>query len=388
MTPNRAGSEPTAVDVAVVGGGIAGMSAAYFLSEAMPSLTIAVFEAEAVLTHHTTGRSAAVFIENYGALALRPLTLASKSFLLDPPADLADGPLLSPRGYLAVAGPGKEATIDTLIAEGRAINPAIDRVAVEDALRLAPHLRPEHVSDAIYEPDAADIDVAGLHQAFVRGFRRNGGEIHLTVRVAGAESTATGWRLDTTAGPVATDLIVNAAGAWGDVVAASAGVAPVGLKPLRRTAFMVNSPFPASGDWPLVADADHAWYTNPDGSQFLCSPADETPSEPMDAKPEEVDIARAIESINEATTLEIRSVTSAWAGLRTFSPDRGMVIGPDPAQPNFFWCVGQGGTGIQTSAGAGTLVADLVASGSPGPTFEGTGIDLAGILPDRFGART
>lgn len=380
--------------MAIVGGGIAGVSAGYALAQTMPGASLALFEVEATLTHHTTGRSAAVFIENYGALSLRPLTIASKPFYLEPPPSLAalidrHEPFLTRRGYLAVAPPGQESTIDQLVAEGRAINPAIAAISVEDALSIAPMLRADRVAAALYEPDASAIDVAGVHQAFLRGFRTAGGTVSLTTRVAAARpdpnrGSQGGWVIDTSEGPVSCRWLINAAGAWGDVVATAAGVAPIGLRPLRRTAFMVRSPFPGSASWPLVADAAHAWYANPDGEQFLCSPADETPSEPCDAKPLEIDIARAIERINEATTLDIRSITSSWAGLRTFSPDRGMVIGPDPAHPNFIWCVGQGGTGIQTAPGAGQLVADLVTTGKPGSAFAGTGLDLALVLPDRL----
>lgn len=369
------------VDVAIVGGGIAGMSAAYAIAQTLPDASVGVFEAEASLTHHTTGRSAAVFIENYGALSLRPLTLASKGYY-------RRHGFLTPRGYLAVAGPGDEDLIDRLVIEGQAMNPNIAAIGADETLRLAPLMRPDHVVAAVYEPDASAIDVAGLHQSFVRGFRAAGGTIDTLCRVGDGRLVQSdgrsGWLLDTTTGPVSCGTVVNAAGAWGDVVASCAGVAPIGLRPLRRTAFMVTSPFPGSGSWPLIADVAHAWYANPDGQQFLCSLADETPSEPCDAKPEEVDIALAIERINVATTLDIRSINSSWAGLRTFSPDRGMVIGPDPEHPSFIWCVGQGGTGIQTAPGAGQLVADLLATGTPGSTFGGTGLDLSVILPDRF----
>ncbi len=357
------------------------MSAAWAITQALPDARVGVFEAEAVLTHHTTGRSAAVFIENYGALSLRPLTLASKGYY-------QRHEFLTPRGYLAVAGPGDEGLIDQLVLEGQAMNPNIAAIDADEARRLAPLMRPDHVVAAVYEPDASAIDVAGLHQSFVRGFRAAGGAIETLARVTAGRAIrpdgCSGWVLETTSGPVSCGTVVNAAGAWGDVVASSAGVRPIGLRPLRRTAFMVTSPFAGSGSWPLIADVAHAWYANPDGQQFLCSLADETPSEPCDAKPEELDIALAIDRINTATTLGIRSINSSWAGLRTFSPDRGMVIGPDPEHPNFIWCVGQGGTGIQTAPGAGQLVADLLVAGSPGPTFDGTGIDLSLILPDRF----
>jgi D-arginine dehydrogenase len=292
--------------------------------------------------------------------------------------------LLTVKGSLSVARPDQIDIMDSQLAEGRIINPDIAYVSLADTVALAPYLRPELIGAAIYEPEASGIDVAGLHQAFVRGFRANGGSIATTRRVDAARRVDDGWVIETTTTDVAADVIVNAAGAWGDLVATSAGIAPIGLEPKRRTAFMINSPIAGSEHGPLVANANHDWYTNPDGRQFLCSPADETPSDPCDARPEEIDIALAIDRINEATTLDIRSITSSWAGLRTFSQDRSMVIGPDPDQPTFHWCVGQGGTGIQTAPGAGQLAADLITAGSPGPSFEGLGLDLPRLLPDRF----
>jgi D-arginine dehydrogenase len=227
--------------------------------------------------------------------------------------------------------------------------------------------------------------VAALHQSFVRGVSSAGGTIATSQRASELRPDGSGWRIATSGGAsLGADVVVNAAGAWADEVAAMAGLEGVGLRPLRRTAFMVPSHQGGSERWALVADIEHRWYVKPDGRQFLCSPADETPSEPCDAKPEEIDIARAIELINGATTLDIRTVRSSWAGLRTFSPDRTMVIGPDPDSPGFIWCAGQGGTGIQTSPGAGQLVADLVLDGRPGPTFSGIDLHLDQLLPHRF----
>ncbi len=370
--------------VVVIGGGIAGVSAAFAIVEADPRLDVVLVEAEAQLAQHTTGRSAAQLIENYGATAIRPLTTASLGFLRDPPVDLVDGPLLSPRPLLTVGGAHQDGAIDRTLAEGRAVSGSIVEVSPERSVELFPALRIERIARAVVEPEAADIDVAALHQAFVRGLRRGGGEIRTSARVDAVVPDGEGWRVETTDGEFGADIVVDAAGAWGDVVAHRAGVAPLGLRALRRTACMVDAP-PGSAAWPLVADADHDWYVKPDGAQLLCSPADEISSEPCDAKPEELDVALAIERINQATTLGIRSVNSAWAGLRTFARDQAMVIGPEPSRPAFVWCVGQGGTGIQTAPGAGRLVADLVVRGEPSPEHFGSiGLDLAGLLPDRF----
>ena len=192
------------------------------------------------------------------------------------------------------------------------------------------------------------------------------------------------WRVETTGDDLIVDVVVNAAGAWGDLVAERAGVMPVGLEPRRRTAFSVNGPTPEVAAWAMVADVDLQFYVKPDGPQLLCSLAEENPSEPCDARHDEADVALAIDRINRATTLGIRAVNSTWTGLRTFVPDRSMVIGPDPGRPSFVWCVGQGGTGIMTSPGVGRLVADLVLSGEPSDHFDDTGLVIDDVLPDRF----
>jgi glycine/D-amino acid oxidase-like deaminating enzyme len=255
------------------------------------------------------------------------------------------------------------------------------------------------------------IDVAALHQAFTVGARRAGATIERSWRLETAERSvlegdassngtferqagggwADRWLLGADDGRTLTArLVVNAAGAWGDVVAGICGVAGVGLQPRRRTAFMTPSTFDGSSAWPMVVDVAHRWYAKPDGTQFLCSPADETLSPPCDSKPEELDVALAIDLINQATTLGIRTVSSAWAGLRTFAPDESMVIGPDPEVPSFVWCVGQGGTGIQTAPAAGRLLADLTLDGAPSPFFDPRPetnlavLDLAALTPERL----
>lgn len=371
----------------VIGGGIAGASAAHALSALSvdgSAVEVVLVEAEKVLSHHTTGRSAAQLILNYGAPPIRALTRASLDFLHHPPDSLVDHRLLEPRDVLSVASADQHLSADRLLAEGLAANPAIREITVAEARTRFPPLRPEWAARAILEPDSYDIDVAALHQAFVRGLRANGGSVRLVAPVAELRRRSNQWTVTLADGErLESDVVVNAAGAWGDIVAERAGIAPVGLQPMRRTAFMTPSRHDSS-DWPLVADVDHTWYVKPDGSQLLCSPADEQPSEPCDAKPKEIDVALAIDRINTATTLDIRHVASSWAGLRTFTTDRSMVIGPEPDEPSFIWCVGQGGTGIQTAPAAGRLVADLTVAGEPGSTFADVDLDLAGLLPDRL----
>jgi D-arginine dehydrogenase len=251
----------------------------------------------------------------------------------------------------------------------------------DEVLRLVPKLRPESVGGGLYEPNAMDIDVAALHQAFVRIARREGAELRVSTPATGLARLGDGWRVSTPGGNIDCNAVVNASGAWGDVVAGLAGIEPVGLQPMRRTAFMVPGDRSYSG-WPFVVDVDQLFYFRPDGAQLLCSLAEETPSEPLDPRPDMADVALAIDRINQATTLDIRSVNSQWTGLRTFAPDRELVIGEEPGAPGFFWLVGQGGTGIQTAPAYGALVASQVLeSGHPPDLSE---VDPAVISPIRF----
>ncbi len=369
-----------AITAIVVGGGIAGAAAAAALAEHPSGPTVRLLEAENQLAQHTTGRSAAQLLDNYGALPVRTLTAASRPSFAG---------MLSPRPLLTVAIAADAEVIDAELANqvpGPHGARSLTEISVEEALGWFPRLRPETISRALLEPDAADIDVAGVHAAMIRDARAAGATIDTGEALVSATATpGGGWDVVTNSGHYGADLVINCAGAWGDDVARRCSVPVIGLTPMRRTAFMVASPDgDASGGWPLVADARHRWYCKPDGSQFLCSPADETPSEPCDARPEELDVALAIERINAQTTLGIRSVRSAWAGLRTFSSDRSMVIGPEQDHPGFVWCVGQGGTGIQTAPAAGWLTADLAIDGVPGPRFDRMELDLAGLTPQRF----
>ena len=368
--------------IVVIGGGIAGVSAAYHLLEVHPGADVVLLEMEANLAQHTTGRSAALLLENLGTPSARALCSASVPFLREPPDDLVDAPLLAHRPVLHVATLEQSDQVDRMLEDGTSATTPTLEVDLDEAMRLFPLLRRERLHRAIVEPDSADIDVGALHQAFVRGFRRAGGRIATSTRVDAARPSGDGWCLDTTDGEGGADLVVNAAGAWGDVVALGAGVEPVGLQPRRRTAFMVNGPGLDTTGWAFTEGVDEGWYIKDDGPQMFCSLAEENPSEPCDARPEELDVAMAIERLNEATTLGIRSVNSAWTGLRTFAPDESMVIGPEPDHPTFVWCVGQGGSGIQTSPGAGRLLADLALGGGPSEAFDG--FDLDGVRPGRF----
>ncbi len=361
-------------DVVVIGGGIAGVSAASALAEG--GADVVLLEAERQLAHHTTGRSAALYFENYGHPTVRALSRASRRYFEDPPPGTVDAPLLTPRGAMVVARPGTLDMLRRQVDEGLAHGTDIRLLSTEEACAVVPVLDPRMIAGASFEPGAADMDVAAIHQSFVRTLRAHGGVIETESRVVSLTGGQR-WSVATSRGvDHEANVVVNAAGAWCDVVATMAGARPVGLVPKRRTAFMVSAP-PAADRWPLTVDVGHTFYFKPDGPQLLCSPADETPSEPCDARPEETDIALAIERINSMTTLGIRSVRSSWAGLRSFVPDGGMVIGFDDAVPGFFWIAGQGGTGIQTSPAAGRLAADLIAGVEPRAGIDPTGFAVS-----------
>jgi D-arginine dehydrogenase len=364
-------------DVVVIGGGIAGVSSASELSRDRGVLLV---EQEPQLAHHTTGRSAAVFLESFGPRVVRALTVASRADFDAAPAALDTEPLLAPRPALWIA-PGEQLAH---MAAMQAEQPQLRTVDVDEALRSCAVLRREAFEAALVDETACDIDVLGLHQGYVRALMARGGEILRSWPVTGIEHRGDGWRLSTRDETVDCHDIVNAAGAWCDVVATLAGAAPLGLRPLRRTIAVCPAAGPVDPAWPLVCDVDHTFYWRPEGPNVLCSPADETPSVPCDARPEELDIALALERVNGTTTLGLRSVRSAWAGLRTFSPDGVPVAGEDPRCAGLWWCAGQGGYGIQSAPAMARTLRALMA-GEPVPADVAVaGVTAEELAPTRF----
>jgi D-arginine dehydrogenase len=364
----------------VIGGGIAGVSAAAHLA---PHGSVTLLEAEPTLAYHTSGRSAAMLVENYGSDGARPLVKAARPFLESPPPGSVDNPLLSSRAVVWVAGQGDLTVLEDRAALAQERGAHCVMLEPAQVVGHVPAMRPDWLSGGLLEPSGADIDVAGLHQAFVRIARSHDAEIITGAPVVAIDRRNGQWVVSSGDNEVAADALVNAAGAWGDRIADLADVAPLGLQPMRRTAFMVPGG-ETSALWPMVVEANERFYFRPDGVQFLCSLAEEVPSQPMDARPQMEDVALAIERINEATTFGIRTVSSQWAGLRTFSPDRDLVIGEDPTAPEFYWLVGQGGIGIQTSPAYGKLLACL-ATGEPLPEqFSAVGVDPERTSPARF----
>ncbi len=345
------------VDAIVVGAGIAGASAAYALAE---HLSVALVEREAIAGYHTTGRSAALYTESYEKGPVQLLTLASSGFLRRPPDGFTTEPLLSPLPVLYVATEAQRATLDRIVTDvaGRT---ELRSVEGDELATLCPALRRDRIVAGLLEPAAHEIDVHALHQGFLRGARRRGATIWLDAPVVAIGRTSGRWHVRAGERSFAAEVIVDAAGAWADEVAAMAGVTPIGLTPMRRTAFTFDPEGHDLTGWPIVVDADERFYFKPEVGQLMGSLAEETPIEPCDVRPEEIDVALAIERITRATDFEIRTVRRTWAGLRTFAPDRLPVVGAEPSVAGFFWLAGQGGYGIMTSPAMAQLTAALVA---------------------------
>lgn len=353
-------STATSADVLIVGAGMAGASAGFFL--ARDGVHALLLEREAQPGYHATGRSAALFSETYGPPLVRALSTAGRSFLVEPPEGFAQHPLLHPRGLLVLATAGERERIDALIAEGRANGATVERLEGAELAARVPILRPDAFAAGALEPDAMDIDVAALHQGFLRGLRAAGGEIAKNAEAERIERTGGGWRVTTRRGETfEAPVLVNAAGAWADVVAEQAGIRPVGLVPKRRTAVMVDLPSGTDpGSWPLTGDLAETFYFKPDAGRLMLSPADATPTAPQDVQPEIEDVATVLERFMEVTTVEVERPGETWAGLRSFVADGEPVAGHAPDGEGFFWLAGQGGYGIQTAPGLGRFAAALV----------------------------
>jgi D-arginine dehydrogenase len=362
-------------DIAVIGAGMAGATAGAFLSAGK---RVALIEAEEVAGYHTTGRSAAIWIQNYGPPDVRALTRLSRAFYETPPAGFSGAPLIRRRAVLTVASDAQLHGLETAIATGQGLR----RIPVAEAHALVPALRPGYLAGAAIEDDAFDMDVAAIHQGFLRMLRGNGGVLGLRNRAGRIERRGGVWEVETASGTLfRAPVVVNAAGAWGDHVAAIAGAAPLGLQPCRRTAAIIDpSPFDVS-DWPMIVDAGDGWYARPVArTRLMVSPADATPTHPHDVQPEELDVAIGIDRMQQALDIPVRRVEHSWAGLRTFTPDGSLAFGWDRLVEGFFWCVGQGGYGIQTAPAAGRFVADLVLGRDGG---EAAAL-VADVAPNRF----
>ena len=367
-------------DFIVIGAGISGAAAAYALADRGRVLLL---EAETQPGYHSTGRAAALFTPNYGNAAVRRLIAAARPFFMAPPAGFPR-PLLTPRGGIAIAGPAARTAFEERLALGAA-DGSIRAIAPDDAVAAVPILRREPIAFACREPDILDIDVAALHQGFLRGFAARGGTLACGAPATGIERRAGRWRVATPEGDHDATAIVNAAGAWAERVADLAGLPGIGLVPKRRTVIVVDTPTAARPqDWPAVDQIENDAYLKPETGRILASPGDATPCEPGDAQPEEIDVALAADWLERATTLTVRHIGRRWAGLRCFVADDTPAIGPDPAAEGFFWLAGQGGYGIMMAPILAEAIAGLVTAGVLPESLAAAGIDAAALGVERL----
>jgi glycine/D-amino acid oxidase-like deaminating enzyme len=356
-------------DFLIIGGGVAGVSAGARLAELG---TVLLLEAEPALAYHASGRSAALYEAQYGKPATVALNLASRA-----DHESLDGGVLSPRGLMMLATHGEEEVFAADIAAM-----GLPRISVEEAVAMVPVLNPGAIAGAAAHGDAWDIDTDRLVQHFARTIRAAGGTVKTGAPVTAITRTATGWEVTVGAETHAARQLVNAAGAWADRIAAMAGIAPIGVTPMRRSVARIPAPggHDVSG-WPMLLGAGESWYAKPDAGALIVSPAEEDPvAEPHDAWPEDLVLAEGIARYQQVVTEEVTRLTASWAGLRTFAPDRALVLGPDPLDPAFVWVAGQGGYGFQTAPAASRLVADLVAGRAPVLEAE----LVAALSPARF----
>lgn len=347
-----------ACDWIIVGAGIAGASLAYRLA---PHGRVMLLERESQPGYHATGRSAALYLESYGPPQVRALTLGSRGFFVDPPPGFAERPILSPRGALTIGTAQQRALLDRHYESVRALGIAVRRLDAHEARARVPVLREDVVAGGVFEPDAMDIDVDLLLQGYLRGARRAGAVLACGVAVSAAERHGDDWIVSDGRRSWRAPVIVDAAGAWADEVAVLAGVAPLGVQPKRRSAFLFRGPEELdTRRLPCFVAVDESFYVKPDAAMLLGSPANADPVAPHDVVAEELDVALGIDRIEHFTTLRIRRPTHVWAGLRSFVADGGLVGGFDGRARGFFWLAGQGGYGIQTSAAMSEACAALV----------------------------
>ena len=369
-------------DVLVVGGGIAGASVGYFLSERR---TVVLLEREAGFGYHSTGRSAAEWTAANCEGQKRALALLGEPFLTSPPAGFTDLPLLTRRGNILFAPPGDEAAAEAYYARVTTHSPRVRIMPPAEALARVPFLRREVLARCYYEPDNGEIEVEALHQGYLRGIRRRGGATRTGAEFEGAEWTGGSWRVRLGDELIETPQIVNAAGAWADVVAGKCGVRALPVEPRRRTAFTFDPGVDVRAV-PVVDEIASGFYFKGNAGALMVCPGDATPSLPCDAQPEDLDVAIAVDLLERYTTLTVSKLASRWAGLRTFVRDEQPVAGFAADAPAFFWLAGHGGAGILTSPGLGQVAAAIIEGRRLPEAALELGISAEALSPRRLGA--
>jgi D-arginine dehydrogenase len=369
-------------DYLIVGSGIAGASAAYHL---VRHGKVILLERESQPGYHSTGRSAAVFAESYGPRLMRIMTVASGPFLREPPAGFAGVPLMHPRGALFLAREDQRSLLEGLVAELKELSDDLRLIDVGEATALCPVLRKGYLALAALDPTVMDMDVNAIHQGYLRGARAQGAEIVTDAEVTALERKGGKWRARTAGGEFAAPVLINAAGAWADVVAGLAGARKIGLQPKRRTVIVFDAPAGIDmAKFPIAADCAEQFYFKPESGRVLASPADETPVEPQDIQPEEMDVALVVDRVERASTLKVERVVRRWAGLRSFVKDKNPVVGFAPDAEGFFWLAGQGGYGIQTSYAMGLTAASLATGRGLPDAVKGYGLGETDLGPARL----
>lgn len=371
-----------ACDICVVGAGIAGTSVAALLAE---ERSVVLLERESHPGYHTTGRSVAIYTETLPGAQIGALTRASRTFFEHPPEGFSEQPVIRRRPVLSF---GRQDQRAALQAEYDLISSGAGRrwLSAAEVLAAVPILRPEQAELGVLDSDAFDMDVDALHQGWLRKLRRHGGQLLTDAPLEAAERVGGTWRLKAGAHQIEAGMVIDAAGAWGDQVAATCGVRPLGLQPRRRTVAVLATDGLSVDGWPMCIEADHGLYFKADAGRLLVSAMDQTPSPPCDAWADDMDVAEALDRFAAVASLPVRKPLRTWAGLRTFTPDEEPAAGFDPDQPGFFWLVGQGGAGIQTHPALAATAAAL-ALGRPLPAgFEGLSVAAASLDPARFRA--
>jgi D-arginine dehydrogenase len=344
-------------DFIVVGGGIAGASAAHALSR---HGRVALLEKESQPGFHSTSRSAAVLSCAYGPRSWQILTTASAGFYAEPPEGFSDAALTRPLGALYLATVQEEEGLRFQAADLAKRGVACELISAEAASLLVPVVHMERFTLGLHEPGCVDLDTNALLQGYLRQARRNGAEAFIDIEAASITRSSGVWQVAARQETIEAPILINAAGAWADELAARAGLPRRGLMPLRRTAITFAAPSKYDAlRWPMTFDLAETWYFKPEGRHVMMSPADLVPSEPCDAQPDAYDIAVAIDRIESVTSMKVNRPNSRWAGLRTFAADHEAVIGPDPQEPSFIWYAGQGGNGVMASEAAGEVCAAL-----------------------------
>ena len=358
-------------DIIVIGAGIAGASVAAHLAE---THRVAICEMEERPGYHTTGRSAAAYEPNYGPPPILALTRASRPHF-------EAGGYLTPRETVFFMPHWQEEAFEKLMA----VQQGMMEIPVAHAKEKFPLLKDGYAQRAVLDPGTADIDVDLLHQSYLRLFRQRGGELHCDHKVTALDKLNGGWAVRAGSDTLRARIIVDAAGAWGGVVAEMAGRAPIGLQPKRRSIAIVQGPEGADVmRWPMVGDVGETWYCKPQSGKFLISPADATPVDPHDAFADDMTLAEGIDRFSQAVDYEVARVERTWGGLRSFAPDGVPVVGYDSAEDGFFWLIGQGGYGIQSSPALSRLAAALVRNEAPPADIMDEGLALDDLSPGRF----